>query len=133
MHGGRFSVQMSAVYPFRIPVDQCIEETVNKDTITSGGTKGFSSNPSTLHKYYLTAEYHTIFIRNMREMVSFNRYGNDFDHPNLHKTRIVKDENTVQTMVDILGTSWKNPLGDAADLQCLSTGATHQLTLQMTS
>ena len=46
MEGG-FSVQICSQNPFgRIPVDQTIEETVNKDTKTSvpqaGGTKGFS-------------------------------------------------------------------------------------------
>ena len=41
MHGG-FSVQIGEKNPFgRIPVDQTIEETVNKNTQTAGGTKGF--------------------------------------------------------------------------------------------
>jgi len=42
MNGG-FSVQIGSKNPFgRIPVDQTIEETVNKDTQRPGGTKGFS-------------------------------------------------------------------------------------------
>ena len=41
---GGFSVQMSEDNPFgRIPVDQTSEETVNKDTQTSRGTKGQST------------------------------------------------------------------------------------------
>lgn len=40
---GRFSVQLGPRNPFgRVPIDQAIEETVNKDTQTSGGTRGFS-------------------------------------------------------------------------------------------
>lgn len=40
---GVFSVQLGRNNPFgKIPVDQTIEETVNKDTQTAGGTKGFS-------------------------------------------------------------------------------------------
>ena len=42
MQGG-FSVQFGSQNPFgRIPVDQTIEETVNRDTQTAGGTDGFS-------------------------------------------------------------------------------------------
>jgi len=51
MEGG-FSVQQSSSNPFgRVPVDQTLEETVNKDTQTAG-TKGFSLKSSTLTKYY---------------------------------------------------------------------------------
>ena len=58
---GGFSVQLGSKNPFgRIPVDQAIEETVNKDTQTAGGTKGFSLKPAALQRYYLTAEYRTI-------------------------------------------------------------------------
>lgn len=43
---GRFSVQLGSANPFgRIPVDQAIEEKVNKDIQTAGGTKGFSLKP----------------------------------------------------------------------------------------
>ena len=43
LKAGGFSTQMSDRNTFgRIPMDQTIEETVNKDTQTPGGTKGFS-------------------------------------------------------------------------------------------
>ena len=52
MEGG-FSVQRSSSNPFgRASVDQTLEETVNKDMQTVGGTKGFSLKSSTLTKYY---------------------------------------------------------------------------------
>ncbi len=55
-HG--FSVQLGPKNPFgRIPIDQAIEESVNKDTQTPGGTKGFSLKPAALSRYYLTAEF----------------------------------------------------------------------------
>ena len=47
MQGG-FSVQLGSRNPFgRIPVDQTIKQTVNKDT-------GFSLKPGAVTKYYLT-------------------------------------------------------------------------------
>ena len=55
---GGFSVQIGAENPFgRIPVDQTCEETVNKDTQTPAGIKGFSLKPGAMSKYYLIAEY----------------------------------------------------------------------------
>lgn len=43
---GGFSVQMGSTNPFgQMPVNQAIGETVNKDTQTAEGTKGFSLNP----------------------------------------------------------------------------------------
>ena len=42
---GKFSVQLSSTNTFgKIPVDQTIETTVNKDTQTPGGTTRFSLN-----------------------------------------------------------------------------------------
>ena len=58
LKNGGFSVPLGRQNPFgNIPVDQTIEETVNKDTQTPGGTKGFSLKPAALSRYYLTAEY----------------------------------------------------------------------------
>lgn len=65
MHGG-FSVQLGASNPFgRIPVGQTIEATVNKDTQTPGGTKGYSLKPAAFSKYYLTAEHRSAWVRNL--------------------------------------------------------------------
>ena len=60
---GGFSVQIGYDNPFgRIPVDQTVEETVNKDTQTAEGTKGLSLKPGAVSKYYLVAEFRSILI-----------------------------------------------------------------------
>ena len=65
---------MSNYNPFgRIPADQIVDERVNKDTQTPGGTKGFSLNPNAIQKYYLTSEYGILPMRNMSEVVSFGK------------------------------------------------------------
>jgi len=52
LRSGGFSVQIGEDNPSgRIPVDQTCEETVNKDTQTSGGTKGFSLRPNAVSKF----------------------------------------------------------------------------------
>ena len=89
MLNGGFSVQLGGSNPFgRIPVDQTIEETVNKDTQTAGGTKGFSLKAGAVSRYYLTAEYRSTCIRNMRKMVSSQE--NSTRHADLESARIAK-------------------------------------------
>ena len=67
LRSGGFSVQMREDNPFRrIPVDQTCEETVNKDTQMSGGTKGFSLRPNAVSKFYLVAKYGSTFLGNSK-------------------------------------------------------------------
>ena len=55
---GGFSVQLTQRNPFgKIAEDQTLKETINRDTQTAGGTKGFSLNHGALSRYYLTAEH----------------------------------------------------------------------------
>ena len=66
MRGG-FSVQIGSQNSFGcIPVDQTIEETVNKDTQTPRGTKGFSLKGGAVARYYLTSEYRSRYRRQLR-------------------------------------------------------------------
>ncbi|KAL9979552.1 hypothetical protein ACROYT_G017230 [Oculina patagonica] len=88
---GGFSVQVGDQNPFgKIPVDQACEETVNKDTQTAGGTKGFSLKPRALSKYYLTAEYRSIFMRQLKEMIHLTH--SKAKHTDLQSSRIERDE-----------------------------------------
>ena len=60
MQGG-ISVQIGSSNLFgKIPCDQTIEETINKDTQTAGGTKGFSLKCGAVKKYYLNAEHRSL-------------------------------------------------------------------------
>lgn len=98
MSNGGFSVQMSKENTFgRIPVDQTLEETVNKDTQTPGGTKGFSLKPGAVQRYYLTAEFRTLFLRCLREMVGYAK--GKQGHTDLHSSRISQDEKDVTAIV----------------------------------
>lgn len=103
MHGG-FSVQIGSKNPFRhIPVDQTIEETINKGTQTLGGTKGFNLKGGAVARYYLTSEYRSMYLRQLRAMVG-QQY-TDFSHSDLQMPRIRRDEADVQSFVQLLETS----------------------------
>ena len=102
-------------------VDQTIEETVNKDTQTPGGTKGFSLKPCAITKYYLTAEYRSMSLRQLRQMRGLG--GSKLNHPDLQQPRINKDEEDILALMDLMENTWINPLRhDQDDLVNLSTG-----------
>ena len=67
-------MQMSSSNLFgKAPVDQAIEEAVNKDTKTAGGTKEFSLRPGAVAKFYLTSEYRSTFLNQLRSYVGQDR------------------------------------------------------------
>ena len=120
MKGG-FSVQIGSHNPFgRIPVDQATEETVNKDTQTAGGTKGFSLKSGAVSKYYLTSEYRSRYLKQLRDMV--DQTESETSHPDLQVSRIKRDVADVESVVQLLETSWLNPFSpDNQELVSLST------------
>ena len=122
MQGG-ISVQIGTSNPFgKIPCDQTIEETINKDTQTAGGTKGFSLKSGAVNMYYLNAEHRSLFLRQLREMVGLG--DSRLNHPDLQQSRILKDEADVQSLVNLMEDSWINPFRtDQDSLVSLATAA----------
>lgn len=60
---GGFSAQLSETNTFgRVPIDQTLQEVVNRDTQTAGGTKGFSLKPGAVSRYYINAEYRSVYL-----------------------------------------------------------------------
>ena len=128
MQGG-FSVQLGSRNHFgRILVDQTIEETVNKDTQTPGGTKGLSLKRGAVSNYYLTVKYKTMYLRELRYVIGLG--GSKLAHPDLQRSRIRKDEADVESLVDLMENSWLNPVcPEETELVSLSTGTVPQQTL----
>ena len=120
---GYFYVQIGKHNPFgRIAVDQTIEETVNKDTQTSGGTRGFSLRPGAVSRYYCTAEYRASAMRQLHEAICVQN-SSKFSHHDLGSTHIQKDESSVEAINDLLEKDWINPFDkNPSDLFNISTG-----------
>lgn len=157
---GGFSVQLSEHNPFgRIPVDQALEETVNRDTQTAGnytcslmmdihcyifnqisklliciqllnnqiwfiagGTRGFSLNPGAVSRYYITSEYRSACLKQLRRMTNIRSIG--LHHHDLTTSRIKTDEKAIKSLVDLMETNWTNPFSvDSCEMINLSTGA----------
>ena len=90
---GGLSVQLGSNNPFgRIPVDQTIEKTVNKDTQTPVGTKGFSLKPGAVSRHCLTAEHRAVYLRILRDMIGQGT--SKLSHPALQGPRIRKMKQT---------------------------------------
>lgn len=116
---GNFSVQLSTNNTFgRIPVDQTIEVTVNKDTQTPGGTSHFSLKSAAVKRYYITAEHRSAFLGQMRDMIQSDRL--DLHHTELQHSRIERDEEDVSAVVNVLQ-GWVNPFSGSQDIISLST------------
>ena len=104
---GSFSVQLASSNPFgRIPVDQTTEVTVNKDTQNPGGTTRFSLKPATVQRYYLTAEYRSAFLGQLRNMIQGSSSKTQLTE--LQLSRIKKDELAVSSIVELIQ-GWVNP------------------------
>jgi len=58
-----------------------------------GGREKFSLNPGALQRYYMTAEFRAMFLREIREVVGYRQCDNG--HADLRKSRIKKDEKDV--------------------------------------
>ncbi len=120
MMNGGFSVQLGSENPFgKLPADQVIEETVNKDTQTAGGTKDFSLKPGAVTKYYVSAEHRSTCLKQIREMT---RITSKFSHADLQTPRIKRDEQDEEALIAMLETNWINPMRTEADLVSISTG-----------
>ena len=94
--------------PFgRIPVDQVIEETVNKDTQTAKGTRNFSLKSGTVCRYYLTAEFRAMALKELRHSTSLHK--ERLYHPDLSSQRVQKDIHNVNILTELLQNGWTNP------------------------
>ena len=119
MQGG-FLFQLGCNNPFgRIPVEQTIEETVNKDT--ARWTKGFSLEPGAVSRYYLVAEYGAVYLKTLSDMIG--RCSSKLHHPDRQGPRIRKDEADIKSLIDMMENNWLNTLSpDESDLVSLYTG-----------
>lgn len=118
---GNFSIQMNSKNPFgRIPVDQAIEESVNKDTQGCSGTIGFSKHQAAVDRFYLNSDIRASFLQLFKEFTNREHSG-EYKHPDLSSTRIDKDRTSVNKLVTLMEKEWSNPF-DELPLLNIATG-----------
>ena len=86
-----------------------------------GGTKGFHLKPGAASKYCLTAEYRTMYLRELRDVIDLG--DSKLAHPDLQRSRIREDKADVESLGGLKENSWLNPMcSEETELVSLSTG-----------
>lgn len=69
--------------------------------------RGFSLKRAAVERYFLTSEYRSMFLKQLRMMVGCGM--SHYSHPDLQMPRITRDEADVQSIVRLLEDDWMNP------------------------
>ena len=100
------SVQAQESFPSRTSIDQRGEQTINKDSKTVGGIKGFANEPSNILKWIFTRPEqakNTYEMKNMAGMKVSNEY------KSLRRSQVIKTESKIQNVVSVLSNEYINP------------------------
>ena len=119
LENGQFAVQRSPHGAFaQVPVDQTIEQTMNRDSKTKGVIVGISLNRGAVQRWILTAHDRAKTLQTCREIAGL--YDADGKH---HKDssapHMKKDEDDVHKVMDIIA-SWINPFNPRDMTESLS-------------
>lgn len=107
---GEFVVQRTNNSSFsRVPVDQTIEQTVNRDTKTKGGIIGFSVSNGSVQRWLLTFHERAAITQACREMAGIQLTDGDVAKKETGKTRMTADEKDVQKVQTTIN-NWANHL-----------------------
>ena len=91
--------------------DKVIAMTINKDTKTTAGTTGFSRIIGAIRRWELNASYRVVLRSCLYGYVNYATQ--NYSLKNLIKSRIRKDENDIQSVIDIFLTIFKDPFSES--------------------
>ena len=120
MMRGEFTVQRGDGKFTRIPVDQAIEQTINRSTKCPGGIVGFTQKPSAVKKWLVTAHTRASVLDELR------RVGDPSVTQTVHKecrpARMAKDESDVVAIKETITVWGNNPFDGCENLRSLASG-----------
>ena len=120
LQNGEFGVQRTTEHGFaQLPIDQTIEQTLNRSTKTKGGIVGFSLKKNAVQRWLLTAHSRALFVDKCR-MMTGKKEDNRL-HKETGKSRMKRDEEDVQKVMEVVS-SWTNPFQTSEELSSLSSG-----------
>ena len=101
---GKNCVQRSSASAFsQVPVDQAIEQTVNRHTKTKGGIIGFSQKPGAVQKWMMNAHQRAEVTQNILGMAGMDSKEEDVHiHKEGKSQRKKRDEAAVQDVMKLL-------------------------------
>ena len=122
LENGDFGVQRTTSHGFsQMPVDQTIEQTLNRSTKTKGGIVGFSLRKGAVQRWMITAHSRAAFVDKCRKMST----GEDEDQRRIHKetgsARMKRDDEDVKKVIEVIS-NWRNPFEPSEELSSISSG-----------
>lgn len=121
LSSGNFVVQRGSKPFSQVPIDQTIEETLNKATKVKGGIIGFSMNKSAVHRWTITAHERARITEMCKDMAGISDTSNTGSHKEAQYPRMKQDEEDVCKIASTLK-SWGEPFLHTHDLVHLATG-----------
>jgi len=116
---GHFSVKRSFGRFNRLPSDQIIEQTMNKEQKGKGGIIGSSTSESTVQCWILTSHVIAKLMTDLKTRIGVYA---DKKHPkDLGKSRMKHDKQVISRCVEIIE-EWSNPFEKSENLTSLSSG-----------
>ena len=103
---GNFAVRRTPGKFYKVPSDQCIEQTINREQKGHGGIKGNSTSVGTIQRWVLTSHIASKCLSNFEHMLSFKKI--DQLPKALGASRIKYDNEQIQNAYLMLS-SWGNP------------------------
>ena len=119
MERGEFAVQRSGRYFSQVPVDQCLEQTINRDTKVSGGIIGISMNASAVQRWVLTSHIRAELTRCCKDAAGMAPH--DDAHKALQSVGISASINLLRDVHLLLG-SLSNPFADSECVFNIASG-----------
>ena len=122
MEHGDFGVQKTTDHGFaQVPVDQTIEQTLNRSTKTKGGIVGFSLQRGAVQRWMVTAHSRAEFVDKCRAMSTGVTQNQSQPHKEAATSRVKRDEADVKKVISTIS-SWRNPFEPSDELVNLSSG-----------
>ena len=118
-----FSVARSTTPGCRLPIDQTIEQTINRSAKTSGGIIGFSRNVGAYHRWCLTRHERATFAEATLDHLDMKEDTMDA-HKSTRTSSVKRSEMEVQRVMNTFD-HFVNPFSTNQDQQqlfCLSSG-----------
>ena len=129
LENGDFGVQRNSEHGFsQLPVDQTIEQTLNRSTKTNGGIVGFSLKKNAVQRWLLTAHSRTRFVDKCRMMTS--KKEDNRPHKEAGKSRMKRDEEDVSKVMEVVS-NWTDPFEPSEELASLSSGCVVTETIKL--
>ena len=122
LQAGDFAASRTGKPSSKVPVDQTLETTVNKDSKGNGGCVGFSVNSIPVQKWVMSQHERSALAQKCKALVSREKMKvHKIKHKGLRAKAILQEEADIKSIMRVAKT-WVNPFSTSQSLCSLSSG-----------